>query len=114
MLKVLDYVIKIKGLMKYLCLGEEFFVEICVNIDVKDGMINGILCIVKRLDFWVFGFKRCSIVWVKFCFEDIGKICRLCFKYLFNNFVLFLWILILEIVRKFSFNYYKFFCIICC
>lgn len=37
--------------MKYLCLGEEFFVEICVNIDVKDGMINGILCIVKRLDF---------------------------------------------------------------
>lgn len=49
--KVPDDATKTKGLMKYLCLGEELPAEICVNIDVKDGMTNGTPCTVKRLDF---------------------------------------------------------------
>lgn len=57
------------------------------------------------------GSKRCSIVWVKFCSEDIGKTCRSRFKHLFNNLVSSSWTPILEITRKFSFNYYKSFCI---
>lgn len=52
------------------------FVEICINIDVVDGMINGILCIIKKLDYCVLNLIRCSIVWVEFCFLDIGKKCR--------------------------------------
>lgn len=109
--KVPDHATKTKGLMKYLCLGEELPAEICVNIDVKDGMTNGTPCTVKRLDFRVLGSKRCSIVWVKFCSEDIGKTCRSRFKHLFNNLVSSSWTPILEIARKFSFNYYKSFCI---
>lgn len=109
--KVPDDATKTKGLMKYLCLGEELPAEICVNIDVKDGMTNGTPCTVKRLDFRVLGSKRCSIVWVKFCSEDIGKTCRSRLKHLFNNLISSSWTPILEITRKFSFNYYKSFCI---
>lgn len=109
--KVPDDATKTKGLMKHLCLGEELPAEICVNIDVKDGMTNGTPCIVKRLDFRVLGSKRCSIVWVKFFSEDIGKKCRSRFKHLYNNLISSSWTPILEITRKFSFNYYKSFCI---
>lgn len=76
LLKLLDDVLKIKGFIKFFCLGEVMFVEICINIDVVDGMINGILCIIKKLDYCVLNLIRCSIVWVEFCFLDIGKKCR--------------------------------------
>lgn len=77
LMKILEDVIKIKGLNKYLCFGEGLLVEICINIDVLDGLVNGIFCIILKFDFRVFGFFRCSIVWVKFCLEDIGKKCRI-------------------------------------
>lgn len=109
--KVPDDATKTKGLMKYLCLGEGLPAEICVNIDVIDGLTNGTPCIVKKLDFRVLDSARCSIVWVKFFSEDIGKKCRSHFKHLFNSSISSSWTPILEITRKFSFNYYKSFCI---
>lgn len=45
---------------------KNLLVEVCLNVDVEDGLVNGSFCIVKELDFRVFGFKRCSIVWVLF------------------------------------------------
>lgn len=60
--KVPDDATKTKGLMKYLCLGEDLPAEICVNIDVMDGLTNGTPCIVKKLDFRVLHSARCSIV----------------------------------------------------
>lgn len=75
LLKILLDVLKIKGLLKYLYFVEDLFVELCINIDIRDGLINGIFCIIKKLDFWVEGFERCSIVWVFFNSDDIGNKC---------------------------------------
>lgn len=75
LLKILLDVLKIKGLLKYLYFVEDLFVELCINIDIRDGLINGIFCIIKKLDFRVEGFERCSIVWVLFNSDDIGNKC---------------------------------------
>lgn len=46
--------------------------ELCVNINVEDGTINGSPCIIQLLDFRV--ETRCSIVWVKFGNKSTGKL----------------------------------------
>lgn len=53
-LKVFIDSIKIKGLLKLFCLVENFFFEFIVNVDILDGLINGILCIIKKLDYRVY------------------------------------------------------------
>lgn len=96
------------GLFKDLYLVIEYFVEICINVDVEDGLINGSLCIVKNLDFRVVGFKRCSIVWVVFEDLRIGYVLRLKYRYLYNENILSIWILVFEVFKKFIFGRYKF------
>jgi hypothetical protein len=86
-------------------------VRICVNIDVADGLTNGTPCTIKKLDFRVLPSKRCSIVWVDFFLNEIGKKCRTEFKHLYNRTIQSSWTPILEITRKFTFNHYKSFCI---
>lgn len=49
--KVLDDFLKIMGLVSRLLIVEDLLVEICINIDVEDGFINGIFCIVKKIGF---------------------------------------------------------------
>lgn len=49
--KVLDDFLKIMGLVSRLLIVEDLLVEICINIDVEDGFINGIFCIVKIIGF---------------------------------------------------------------
>ena len=73
LLKIPTDATKTKGLNKYLYVGEGLPAKICVNIDESDGLANGTPCIITKLDFRVPGSSRCSIVWVKFCSEDIGK-----------------------------------------
>lgn len=51
--KILDDFVKIMGLFRNLYIVEDLLVEICLNIDVEDGLINGIICLVKKLDFRV-------------------------------------------------------------
>lgn len=48
--------------------------DIMVNIDVIDGLINGLLCIVFFVENRLFGVLRLSIVWVKFLDFVIGRI----------------------------------------
>lgn len=76
LLKILLDSLKIKGLLKFLNFVEDLFGELSINVDVSDGLINGILCIIKKFDYRVYVFKRCSIVWVFFISLDIGKKCR--------------------------------------
>ena len=109
--KLPDEANKSKGLAKKLHLGEDLPAEICVNIEVADGLTNGAPCTIKKLDYRVLGSTRCSIVWVQFCSQDIGKKCRSQFKHLFNSTISSSWTPILEITRKFNFNYYQSFCI---
>lgn len=39
------------GLVKDFYFVFDLFVEVCLNIDVVDGFINGLLCLVKKFDF---------------------------------------------------------------
>lgn len=48
--------------------------DIMVNIDVIDGLINGLLCIVFFVENRLFGVLRLSIVWVKFLDFVVGRI----------------------------------------
>ncbi|CAC5371096.1 unnamed protein product [Mytilus coruscus] len=49
-----------------LCLAENIPVEVCVNIEVEDGLTIGASCLVRKFDYRVEGSERCSIVWVEF------------------------------------------------
>lgn len=107
LMKIPEDATKTKGLNKYLCLGEGLPAEICVNIDVSDGLANGTPCTISKLDFRVPGSSRCSIVWVKFCSEDIGKKCRTQYQHLFSPDISSTWTPIIETTRKFNISYYK-------
>lgn len=48
--------------------------DIMVNIDVIDGLINGLLCILFFVENRLFGVLRLSIVWVKFLDFVVGRI----------------------------------------
>lgn len=98
---------KTKGLAKFLHLAEELPAELCINIDILDGLTNGTPCTIKKLDFRVDGFKRCSIVWVLFHSGDIGKKYRNKYAHLYNDKIAPLWTPVLEVTRKFQFNYYN-------
>ena len=50
---------KTMGLQKEVHLVKNLPAEICLNVDVEDGLANGSPCIVKELDFRVSGSKRC-------------------------------------------------------
>lgn len=100
--KVFDDFLKIMGLVGRLLIVENLFVEICINVDVEDGFINGIFCIVKKLDFRVENFSRCSIIWVEFESLLIGVKIREKYIYLYFLSCKKIWILILEIIRNFN------------
>lgn len=57
---------KTMGLLKDLYLVLDLPAEVCLNIDVVDGLTNGSPCLVKKFDFRVTNSMRCSIIWVKF------------------------------------------------
>lgn len=100
--KVFDDFLKIMGLVGRLLIVENLFVEICINVDVEDGFINGIFCIVKKLDFRVENFSCCSIIWVEFESLLIGVKIWEKYIYLYILSCKKIWILILEIIRNFN------------
>lgn len=64
--KVPDDPSKTMGLVGRLLIVENLPTEICINVDVEDGLTNGTSCIVKKLDFRVENSSRCSMIWVEF------------------------------------------------
>jgi hypothetical protein len=67
--KIPDDASKTMGLQKILNLGKGPPYELCLNIDVSDGLANGTPCIIKMFDYRVENSNRCSIIWVEF--EDV-------------------------------------------
>lgn len=105
--KIPDDSTKTKGLLKYLCLGVNTPAEICINVDISDGLTNGTPCTIKKLDFRVPNSNRSSIVWVEFGLQDIGKKVRSRYRHLYTDGISLKWTPILEITRKFSYNFYQ-------
>lgn len=80
--KVSDNPSNTMGLHNTLFIVEDLPAEICINIDVEDGLTNGAVCVVKKLDFRVENSQRCSIIWVAFENDSTGskntyKVCSL-------------------------------------
>ncbi|XP_061196745.1 uncharacterized protein LOC133205019 [Saccostrea echinata] len=93
---------KTMGLFKELYLVEDLPAEICINIDVNDGLTNGTPCIVKKFDFKVENSTRCSIVWVQFELENIGASNRMKYSKYYNDAISKSWTPILEVSKKFT------------
>ena len=98
---------KTMGLSKRLTLGIGVPCDICLNIDVDDGLTNGASCVVRNFDFRVSGSKRCSIVWVEFDDKLVGKSWSRKYRHLYTSNINSLWVPILETTRKFQVTYFK-------
>ena len=105
--KIPDDPSKTLGLQKHLTLGIGLPAEICLNVDTGDGLTNGASCKIRKFDFRVPQSSRCSIVWVEFDDESIGRKWRLRYKHLYCQDIPVSWTPILETCRKFTFQYYK-------
>ncbi|XP_062577467.1 uncharacterized protein LOC134239311 [Saccostrea cucullata] len=90
------------GLSSVLCLVIGVPAEITNNVNVQDGITNGASCTVKLFDYRVQGSTRCSIVWVQFDDENIGKELRKEYARLFKGEIEKTWTPILEITRQFQ------------
>ena len=93
---------KTMGLVKKLDVAEGLQVEICVNVDVEDGLANGTPGVVEKVDYRVPGSRRCSILWVLFSDKAIGSLLRQKYAHLYTARIKKAWTPIVEISRKFS------------
>lgn len=100
-----DYA-KTMGLSAELFLVIGIAAEITSNVNVQDGITNGASCIIKQFDYRVEGSTRCSIIWVQFDDEKIGREIRTEFKRLYKSGIEKNWTPILEITRLFKIQYY--------
>ncbi|XP_061195058.1 uncharacterized protein LOC133203256 [Saccostrea echinata] len=90
------------GLSSILCLVIGVPAEITSNVNVQDGITNGASCTVKLFDYRVEGSTRCSIIWVQFDDDNIGKELRKEYARLFKSEIEKTWTPILEITRQFK------------
>lgn len=95
------------GLQKSLTLGIGLPAEVCLNIDTEDGLTNGAPCCIKKFDNRVQNSSRCSIIWVEFEDESIGRHWRNRYRHLYTDSIPLSWTPILETCRRFSFKHYK-------
>lgn len=93
------------GLYGSLKLAEGLHAEVSININVEDGLTNGAAGKIMYLDFRVENSDRCSIVWVLFEDNNIGKEQRNTYKHLIKpNCIQLSWTPIFEVSRKFAIN----------
>lgn len=107
LLQVSDDPSKTMGLCKKLQLVTDLPAEVCININVQDGLTNGSPCIVKKLDYRVIGSNRCSIVWVLFDDPVIGFSARQKYCNLYSEDISKDWTPILEVTKKFTVGRHK-------
>ena len=98
---------KTMGLETKLTLGCDLPAELALNVNVVDGLTNGAACVIKRFDYRIVNCNRCSIVWVQFEDESIGKQWKQNYKHLFKEGIDSFWVPIFEVTRKFTCQYYK-------
>lgn len=97
--KILEDFIKIMGLYLFVFVVIMVKYDLIINIDVIDGFINGVECMIENIDYRVENFIRLSIIWVLFLYFEIGK--KLCreYVYLYKRSINKNWILVLEVIR---------------
>lgn len=100
--RVPDDSAKTMGLSSMLFLVIGVPAEITNNVNVQDGITNGASCTVKLFDYRVEGSTRCSIIWVQFDDDNIGKELRREYARLFKTYIEKTWTPILEITRQFK------------
>lgn len=83
--RVPDDCAKTMGLSSMLFLVIGVPAEITNNVNVQDGITNGASCTVKLFDYRVEGSTRCSIIWVQFDDDNIGKELRREYARLFKT-----------------------------
>ena len=105
--KVPDDAAKTMNLEKTLTIGIGLQYELCVNVDVGDGMTNGTPCLIKKVDYRVENSDRCSIIWVQFEESKSGMHWRQKYSHLYNADTSRDWTPILETTRSFSVQHYK-------
>lgn len=98
---------KTMGLVKDLYLVLDLPAEVCLNIDVVDGLTNGSPCLVKKFDFRVTNSMRCSIIWVKFENESVGAANRSKYSKYYTDSIPKTWTPIFEVSKKISVGRYK-------
>lgn len=64
--KILDDFSKIMGLYNVVLIVVGVKYDLIVNVNVIDGMINGVECIIEKIDYRIVNFNRLSIIWVFF------------------------------------------------
>lgn len=100
--RVPDDCAKTMGLSSMLFLVIGVPAEITNNVNVQDGITNGASCTVKLFDYRVEGSTRCSIIWVQFDDDNIGKELRSEYARLFKTDIEKTWTPILEITKQFK------------
>ena len=98
---------KTMGLQKKLVLGIGMASELCSNIDTADGLTNGASCFIRRFDFRVKNSNRCSIIWVEFNEKYTGYNWRIKYKHLYQEGIPSNWTPVMEICRKFTYQFHK-------
>ena len=98
---------KTMGLQKVLHAGIGPPFELCLNIDVEDGLTNGTPCVLRKFDYRVEMSSRCSIIWVEFEDSLTGVHWRQKYSHLYNKTITGSWTPILEATRSFSIQHYK-------
>ncbi|KAJ8025627.1 ATP-dependent DNA helicase PIF1 [Holothuria leucospilota] len=95
---------KTMGLMSNL-LGIGQRVDLCLNVAVDDGLINGASGIVKYVD--IAQGRQVDIVWVQFDDHNIGKILRASRKELLHPQICSMWTPVTRVARQFRIGRYK-------
>lgn len=69
---LIDDLKKIMGLYLFILIVINVKYDLIINVNVIDGLKNGVECVIKKIDYWVEKFSRFSIIWVLFLDVDIG------------------------------------------
>ena len=91
--------------MSKLSLGIGQRVDLCINVAVDDGLINGASGIVKYID--SVQEQQVDIVWVEFDDHKIGEILRASRKELLHSDICPLWTPVTRVSRQFRVSRYK-------
>ncbi|KAJ8048374.1 ATP-dependent DNA helicase PIF1 [Holothuria leucospilota] len=96
---------KTMGLMSKLSLGIGQRVDLCINVAVEDGLINGASGVVKYIDSTQ--GQQVDIVWVQFDDHKIGEILRDSRKELLHSRIYRMWTPVTRVARQFRIGRYK-------
>ena len=91
--------------MKSLTLVVGMIVVMTVNVDVENGLTNGVTGVVKHIDYKMDGTNRPSIIWVLFGDPRIGRSAREKYRTLHNSSIHREWTPVFDVQRTFIMNY---------